>query len=85
MNDWTRFENYLTDINILKSIAGVLSWDQHTNLPPNGANLRSEQTGMLSTLIHQKIVDPILQRLSTMLKRFNRDQAKRERYLRHLG
>jgi carboxypeptidase Taq len=57
MNKWTTFENYLSELQTLQSVAGVLSWDQKTNMPPKAATLRSEQLTLLSAMVHQKLID----------------------------
>lgn len=51
-----KYEDKLKEIKLLSSINGILSWDQQTNMPPNGAALRSEQIALLSNLSHQKVI-----------------------------
>ena len=41
----------------LGDAAGVLSWDQETMMPPEGAVHRAEQMGALSAVIHSRTVD----------------------------
>lgn len=41
----------------LGDAAGVLSWDQETMMPPDGATHRAEQMGALSATIHSRTVD----------------------------
>ena len=61
------YEEFLTQskkISVLYSAAGVLGWDQEVNMPPNGAELRAEQTATLSGIIHdlrtnEKYIDNI--------------------------
>lgn len=42
----------------LSQIAGLLSWDQETMMPPEGAEARAEQSAALATVIHQRDCDP---------------------------
>ena len=44
----------------LKSCAHVLGWDEQTNLPPNGAEHRSEQLALLAGMIHERATSPRL-------------------------
>src|SRR5262245_48182492 len=46
------------ELGVLTSCAAVLSWDQHTYMPPKGAGLRGEQMAFLVALSHQKFTDP---------------------------
>ena len=43
---------------LLRSIDGLLGWDQQTKMPPAGGDYRAEQITYLSGLIHQKQTDP---------------------------
>jgi carboxypeptidase Taq len=43
------------EYRLLESIAGIANWDQHTYMPPRGANLRAEQMGYLARLGHEKL------------------------------
>jgi carboxypeptidase Taq len=43
---------------LLRSIDGLLGWDQQTKMPPAGGDYRAEQITHLSGLIHQKQTDP---------------------------
>jgi len=52
-----------SDILVLYSVQFILQWDMETKMPPRGINLRSQQLGMLSQILHQKSVDPEIERL----------------------
>ena len=56
------------ELTHLNSIMALLQWDQEVMMPPGGAGGRAEQFSVLSTIIHQKITAPgldrILQKLS---------------------
>jgi len=45
---------------LLQSCSAVLGWDQQTMMPRGGAGLRGEQTALLATLVHDRMVDPAL-------------------------
>src|SRR5262245_50453006 len=53
----------LSEINDLNSAASVLSWDQATYMPKEGAAARGRQGATLRRLAHEKFVDPALGRL----------------------
>ncbi len=46
------------EISILESSASVLYWDMETMMPKGSSNLRGEQLGTLSKLIHEKRTAP---------------------------
>lgn len=43
---------------LLDSCASVLSWEEHTYMPPGGSEHRSNQLGLLAGLTHEKRTDP---------------------------
>ena len=48
----------LKEVGLLASINSVLGWDERTQLPPRGAEHRSEQTALLARLTHERFTDP---------------------------
>jgi carboxypeptidase Taq len=44
------------ELSVLGGIGALLGWDQMTYMPPQGAAERSEQTALLSTLSHKRVV-----------------------------
>jgi carboxypeptidase Taq len=50
----------LREIAVLGSVSGVLSWDQETMMPHDGASLRAEQRALLAALAHDRLTDPVL-------------------------
>lgn len=46
------------EIAIIQSCSALLGWDQQTYMPSKGAGWRGEQMAYLSTLAHEKWVDP---------------------------
>src|SRR5215467_8767140 len=53
----------LSEIDDLNAAASVLSWDQATYMPKEGAGARGRQGATLRRLAHEKFVDPALGRL----------------------
>ena len=56
MGTFEQYQEKLREIQLLNSINSVLSWDQQTNMPPNGAILRAEQIELMTNQAHQKII-----------------------------
>ena len=50
------------EINCLKATMGLLHWDMETHMPENGAPFRAEVMGFLAKLVHQRSVDPDLEK-----------------------
>jgi carboxypeptidase Taq len=53
----------LMEIYSLKSIVGVLFWDQATYMPPGGASARARQMAILEKLAHEKLIHPAIGKL----------------------
>jgi carboxypeptidase Taq len=53
----------LLEISDLGAASSVLSWDQATYMPKEGAAARGRQSATLQRLAHEKFVDPALGRL----------------------
>lgn len=47
----------LREIGDLRAAASLLSWDEHVNMPPGGAEARGQQLATLSRLAHERSVD----------------------------
>jgi carboxypeptidase Taq len=43
---------------LLNSCGSLLGWDEQTNLPPNGAAHRAEQTALLAGMVHERVTSP---------------------------
>lgn len=54
---YERFCELNRKIAALSSAAGLLSWDQETHMPPQGALIKAEQMGVLSGIIHNLKTD----------------------------
>ena len=55
---YDRLIAHVSRTGAVSDAAGVLSWDQETMMPPDGAVHRAEQMGALSAVIHSRTVDP---------------------------
>lgn len=49
---------HLRQTAALEQVAGLLSWDQETTMPPKGAAQRAEQAGAMAAAIHARQADP---------------------------
>ncbi len=58
----------LRGAQLLRSCAAVLEWDEQTNLPPGGAEHRSNQLGLLAGLIHERATSPRIGDLLSQLE-----------------
>ncbi len=48
--------NQQKELSVLGGIGALLGWDQMTYMPPKGAQERGEQTALLSSLAHKRVV-----------------------------
>jgi carboxypeptidase Taq len=77
------------EVNVIGTCAGVLGWDEQTNMPRAGAAHRAEQSAFLRGLGHEKFTDPKLGELLTELEKTSlmddefSDEAVNIRELRH--
>lgn len=51
-------KTHLDEIVYLKSIKSLLSWDQETQMPMEGASFRADQCALIECLIQERILDP---------------------------
>jgi carboxypeptidase Taq len=58
----------LIEINDLKSVAYLLTWDQLTYMPPGGAPARGRHLATLGRLAHEKLSDPAIGKLLEELR-----------------
>ncbi|MFQ5499541.1 MAG: carboxypeptidase M32 [Candidatus Zixiibacteriota bacterium] len=78
------------EISILASCGSVLGWDEQTYMPRGGAELRSEQLGLLSGMTHDQFTDPRIGELLSELEQSDlvkdpvSEAAVNTRELRHL-
>ncbi len=55
---YNRLTERCREIALLNSSAAVLGWDERTYMPTGGAQLRADQLGLLSRMIHEQFVAP---------------------------
>jgi len=48
----------LREIALLNSVSSVLGWDERTQLPPKGAEHRSNQSALLARMAHEQFTSP---------------------------
>ena len=48
----------LRESAVLYSTSAIIAWDQETQMPPAGAQLRSEQLAALSSIVHERRTSP---------------------------
>ena len=48
----------MKEMALISSSSAILHWDQQTYMPPNGARLRADQLGAISSLTHRMFTDP---------------------------
>ncbi len=61
MNQQQAYDDLLTHLKqtaALSQVAGLISWDQETMMPKEGAEARAEQSAAMAVVIHQKNTDP---------------------------
>ena len=51
---------YLRRISALERVAGLLDWDQGTQMPRRGASQRAEEAGAVAEALHGLMADPLL-------------------------
>lgn len=49
---------HLSETALLESTIAALEWDEHTGMPPQAAEFRSQQLSFLTGLVHQRRTDP---------------------------
>ncbi len=55
-----KLQSRATELTNLNNILALLQWDQEVMLPVGASDGRASQFSVLSTIIHQKITDPLL-------------------------
>ena len=58
----------LAEIADLQSVAQLLSWDQHTMMPPAGGEVRADRSAALDRVLHERLIAPELGRLLDALE-----------------
>jgi carboxypeptidase Taq len=55
-DSYARLLEISREISLLESIGKLLRWDQQTFMPPKAIDSRTEQSGMLASFLHQRII-----------------------------
>lgn len=63
MSDLSELKSQLAEITYLGQAAGLLGWDQHTYMPPGGAEGRAEQLSVLGKIVHERFTSDEIGRL----------------------
>ena len=61
-----------SELQLLQHTEALLGWDQHTGMPPSGAEERARQSGLLVGLYHEKLTSPAV---GDLLKRLGVSEA----------
>jgi carboxypeptidase Taq len=69
---WDELRRLLREAATLRSVVGIIGWDQETFMPPAAAPLRGEQMAVLSALVHKRRTSP---RIGELLARCEADPA----------
>ena len=72
---YAAFKTHAQKIADLGYAGAVLSWDQQTYMPKNGANFRAQQMATLQTMGHELIVD---EKFGKILEELTQDEALTE-------
>ncbi len=56
------------EVIILATARSTIYWDMETMMPPKGVELRSQQLGMLSKIIHRMSTDPEVERILSKIE-----------------
>lgn len=57
-NHYSELQRLLRESASLYSVAGLLSWDQETMMPPRGVTARADSLSLVTRLAHQRATDP---------------------------
>ena len=55
---WKALTTYTEELGVLDGVRSVLTWDQQTQMPPQGAQWRGQQAALMSRLIHERATAP---------------------------
>jgi carboxypeptidase Taq len=85
---YDEFIQLTREIYYLQSAEGVLSWDQQTMMPPQGAALRASQLAALTGIVHDRVTDArlvdLLSELETAGAELDEDARVNVREMRRL-
>lgn len=58
--NWSDLAGRMGELRDYRAIAGLLTWDQETCMPPGGAAARAGQLAAIQALLHERKTDPAL-------------------------
>ena len=67
-------QNYQKEVILLGQVGGLLDWDLQTYMPKKAAESRAEQSALVSSLLHQKMISDEFFKAVEELKKENLDQ-----------
>lgn len=59
----------IKEITVLQTAANIIYWDMETKMPPKGVNLRSQQLGVISQVLHRMITKPEIETLLSKIEK----------------
>jgi len=71
-NDSSTYDAFIRrvrEMNTARSIESLLDWDQETQLPPRGTELRADQLSLIAGIVHERVVSPDLSKLLSELEK----------------
>jgi carboxypeptidase Taq len=71
--DLEELKSRLKEINDLRRVNELLSWDQSTYMPPGGAPARARQLASLGRIAQEKFIDPHIGRLLDQLQPYTEE------------
>jgi carboxypeptidase Taq len=81
-----RLKEILGEVSDLNHAAGVLSWDQHVNMPPAGGEARGQQMGTLGKIALEKFTtDEVGKLIDDLKQELNGDHTSDEAALLRVG
>jgi carboxypeptidase Taq len=57
---WEQLTAHVRELDVLKGLEGIVSWDQQVFMPPGGVNHRGEQLAYIAKATHRRMADPRL-------------------------
>jgi carboxypeptidase Taq len=60
---YAHFVKSIREIAVLESIGSILSWDQETQMPEKGAELRAQQFSLVARMAHEQFTSPKIEEM----------------------
>src|SRR5450755_1699935 len=83
--DWIELRRRAAELAELRSVLGLLAWDQETQLPPKGVQARGRQVATLEALLHERLSAPRLLELLEGPLAAPSDAPEEQAFVRNLG